>query len=728
MMTEHQIWNNSHISSRYSKYNHSKTSKNNKNISKVPIINTEFPYENELEKYLMKYQNKEILTNSNKNKRSETKISKHFSIKDKILYRNRNQTSFDNKSDQTQSTKSVSPLRPILKNEGYSLKTKKRKDIETTRIKQYPQTNHYHLNIVNNNIYCSSSNNKNNTNILNTFVSKTLQIQSIFRGYDLRRKFFKNINIVFNLHYGFIVLGNHSKNKIIKGNWPKFVKEINKSYKTLNHGVNNFEMFNNNMIHEIDEMLTESYASFIKKKNYSNICSFLTNPNSSSKKNEKNDNKIIAIKLILRTIIYKKKYIVTKMYFRKYMLLVYIDKYFEGHQSNYINLLNQSKRSKLIRIIIIYENKINFFLRTNFCKFLINGLIAQNSTFKKEKEKAEEKLRLQKIMKEKEEERKRILKQYFTIYYHNCVSTQLQEAFKRDKIKKAEELKLKKEKKIWKLIIQKESKYGKRLHNQFMKFYFGGLYRTMVQRSISIADIKKMSSKTLPLHEEIIEKKEEEKTEKPIEDVTKESNNNQIAQELKAKEEIQTQPENTEPKITSAINRKKARELRKLLNHKGRSNKETLKVYFTKFYLAGLFNKIQLSVRRSTIQVSDIAKLNQVIEECSDNDDQDKLSCSNESNKNGPQINPEKVQEIQEKFKKVFYQKERTILLFINSNFKKWNLRAKIIKLKSVTKKPKTKKHSKLKKNKTETVALENNLSKMKVTFELNEDNESNIN
>ena len=66
--------------------------------------------------------------------------------------------------------------------------------------------------------------------------------------------------------------------------------------------------------------------------------------------------------------------------------------------------------------------------------------------------------------------------------------------------------------------------------------------------------------------------------------------------------------------------------------------------------------------------------------------------------------------------------------MFINSNFKKWNLRAKIIKLKSVTKKPKTKKHSKLKKNKTETVALENNLSKMKVTFELNEDNESNIN
>ena len=118
MMTEHQIRNNSHISSRYSKYNHSKTSKNNKNTSKVTIINTEFPYENELEKYLMKYQNKEILTNSNKNKRSETKLSKHF-IKDKILYRNRNQTSFDNKSEQTQSTKSVSPLRPILKNEGY---------------------------------------------------------------------------------------------------------------------------------------------------------------------------------------------------------------------------------------------------------------------------------------------------------------------------------------------------------------------------------------------------------------------------------------------------------------------------------------------------------------------------------------------------------------------------------------------------------------------------------
>ena len=70
----------------------------------------------------MKYQNKEILTNSHKNKRSETKISKHFSIRDKILYRNRNQTSFDNKSEQTQSTKSVSPLRPILKNEGYSFR------------------------------------------------------------------------------------------------------------------------------------------------------------------------------------------------------------------------------------------------------------------------------------------------------------------------------------------------------------------------------------------------------------------------------------------------------------------------------------------------------------------------------------------------------------------------------------------------------------------------------
>lgn len=44
-------------------------------------------------------------------------------------------------------------------------------------------------------------------------------------------------------------------------------------------------------------------------------------------------------------------------------------------------------------------------------------------------------------MQEKEEERKRILKKYFTRYSHNCISNILKEAIRQDKIKKEEEFK-----------------------------------------------------------------------------------------------------------------------------------------------------------------------------------------------------------------------------------------------------------------------------------------------
>ena len=245
-----------------------------------------------------------------------------------------------------------------------------------------------------------------------------------------------------------------------------------------------------------------------------------------------------------------------------------------------------------------------------------------------------------------------------------------------------------KEKKLYKIVILKETSWKRKMHNMFMKFYYGGIYRKMVQGNIDIVQIEKKNSKLINQENisEIIPQKEE----------VKESIQPKTEEIIKPKEEEMHKP--------PVINRKKARELRKLLNNKNKTNKEKLKIYFTKFYLAGLLNRIQTSVRRGTLQVSEIEQINNI------NEEKENRNFITKEGESIPQRmskeEEEHIKQIQESFKKLFYQKERTLLLFIQSSFKKWNLRAKIIKLKIFNQKPKKKikKSKKVKDNSVESV------------------------
>ena len=657
---------NCNISSLYlQKYKgyYDDTKENNNTQNKNEVIN-----------YLNRYKNKDLTSSSKKKKAHHRMIQNLSSIKRDDFSKGKYILFYDNKSTLSSNTKSISPIRPVLKNEGYSLKPQK-----ASSIKKYAQTNHYHLNIVNNNIYCNSSSSK-TSSVLSTMINKTVQIQSMFRGYELRKKFFRNINIVFNMNYAINILHDIVKRILIKNHLSKIFDDMKRR--------NDKKIVNmNSQMNKIDQMLNESLSMFIKRKENENLFSFI-NLSDDEREKRKKAHQLNLIKTFLSKCLHIKTKQILKLYFRNFLVLGFYNSFIEEKEKSKEKYINHLRHKILLKLLECKTNSNKKLLQRSFIKFIFQGLVYQNELFKKEKEIAEEKLRLQRMLQEKEAERKRTLKIYFTRFYHNCITGQLQEAIKREKAKKEEQMKMYKEKKLYKIVILKETSWNKKMHNMFMKFYYGGIYRKMVQGNIDIVQIEKKKSEKM--NQEIISEII------PTQEEIKESSEPKQEEIIKPKEEEHKPP---------VINRKKARELRKLLNNKNKTNKEKLKIYFTKFYLAGLLNRIQTSVRRGTLQVSEIEQMNEINEE--------RENHFNYINKEGESIphrmskeEEEHIQQIQESFKKLFYQKERTLLLFIQSSFKKWNLRAKIIKLKQFNQKPKKKikKSKKVKDNSVESV------------------------
>ena len=647
---------------RYKGY-YDDTKENNNTQNKNEVIN-----------YLNKYKNKDMSSSAKKKKSHHRMIQNVSSIKRDDFSKGKYILFYDNKSTFSSNTKSISPIRPVLKNEGYSLKPQK-----GSSRKKYSQTNHYHLNIVNNNIYCNSTSSK-TSSVLNTMINKTVQIQSMFRGYELRKKFFRNINIVFSMNYAINLLHDIVKRNLINNHWSKIFNEMKKR--------NEKKIVNmNSHMNKIDQMLNESLSMFIKRKENVNLFSFI-NLSDDEREKRKKVHQLNLIKTFLSKCLNIKTKQILKIYFRNFLVLGFYNTFIEEKEKSKEKYINHLRHKTLLKLLDGKTSSNRKLLQRSFIKFIFQGLLYQNELLKKEKEIAEEKLRLQRMLQEKEAERIKTLKVYFNRFYHNCITGQLQEAFKREKAKKEEQMKMYKEKKLYKIVILKETSWKRKMHNMFMKFYYGGIYRKMVQGNIDIVQIEKKNSKLINQENisEIIPQKEE----------VKESIQPKTEEIIKPKEEEMHKP--------PVINRKKARELRKLLNNKNKTNKEKLKIYFTKFYLAGLLNRIQTSVRRGTLQVSEIEQINNI------NEEKENRNFITKEGESIPQRmskeEEEHIKQIQESFKKLFYQKERTLLLFIQSSFKKWNLRAKIIKLKQFNQKPKKKikKSKKVKDNSVESV------------------------
>ena len=497
---------------------------------------------------------------------------------------------------------------------------------------------------------------------------------------------------------------------------------------------------NNNLIFsKIDSMIKESFAMFMKNNEFNQMYSFLNYKNAILELEKiKQKFSVYYLPNLLLKLLKNKGSRTLKVNFRKFLLCGFCSHNKESSKSLPLTapdspvgpiLDHQSRLKPLKRMVSIKKNKNIESMRSSFYQFLTNGLIVQNLIFKKEKQIAEEKIRLQKLMQEKEEERKRILKKFFTRYSHNCISNTLKEAIRQDKIKKEEEFKKYKMRKLKKIVLQKEEKYNKKYHNVFMKFYFGGLYRKIVHKSINIVEIerkKALQNKQNALNQSIVQnenqpsqpQKEEVQLPKIVEEqkVIEAPKKEEVKQEITMTEQEKKDAE-LDKKVAPIINRVKARELRKLLVNKTKTNKGNLKVYFTKFYLAGLMTTFVSSIRKScTMKTPQM----HVIDEESEDTHEETHNEKTEQNVHVESDDP-KVREIQNKFKKVFYQKERTIFLFINSNFKKWNLRTKIIKIKGLTEKTKPKK--KIKRCKTAKTTFKRTLPVPESNTDINEEN-----
>ena len=179
-----------------------------------------------------------------------------------------------------------------------------------------------------------------------------------------------------------------------------------------------------------------------------------------------------------------------------------------------------------------------------------------------------------------------------------------------------------------------------------------------------------------------------------IKEPTKQPNNANII----TKTEIVEDPKEKNERL------KKSRGLRKILTKRGKEKKDTLRKYFRKFYLAGIFMSIRQSMKQKALDAKEkkMVRTKSVDQgwpatvkkgtkyQLNDNDEEDE------------EIQKIKADKIKKKLllSKIFYRKDRIITLILKKSFQKLNLRVKLISLQAAQKErlARTKTKSKLRK------------------------------
>jgi hypothetical protein len=152
---------------------------------------------------------------------------------------------------------------------------------------------------------------------------------------------------------------------------------------------------------------------------------------------------------------------------------------------------------------------------------------------------------------------------------------------------------------------------------------------------------------------------------------------------------------------------KKSRGLRKLLTKRGKEKKDTLRKYFRKFYLAGIFMSIRQGLKQKTLDIKDRkTKRTKSVDQgrpvtTVNRGAKYSLNDNDEDNEENEQINKIKMKK-KLLLSKIVYRKDRVQTVILKKNFQKLNLRAKLISLQEAQKErlAKTKTKSKLRKKK----------------------------
>jgi hypothetical protein len=149
---------------------------------------------------------------------------------------------------------------------------------------------------------------------------------------------------------------------------------------------------------------------------------------------------------------------------------------------------------------------------------------------------------------------------------------------------------------------------------------------------------------------------------------------------------------------------KKSRGLRKLLTKRGKEKKDTLRKYFRKFYLAGIFMSIRQGLKQKTLDIKDrktkrTKSVDQGRPVTVNRGAKYSLNDNDEDNEENEEINKNKIKK-KLLLSKIVYRKDRVLTLILKKSFQKLNLRVKLISLQAAQKErlARTKTKSKLRK------------------------------
>jgi hypothetical protein len=285
------------------------------------------------------------------------------------------------------------------------------------------------------------------------------------------------------------------------------------------------------------------------------------------------------------------------------------------------------------------------------------------------------------------------------------------------------EINEKKLEKLKKIFLKKNQKNKEFFHKCFIKFYYRGIYKQLIvsRRSISSSvlssetivnsssyntidntnnsnninntnDTNNINNTNKDIHlSKLIDPKiytsiyldkvnNNENKEKEIEKIEKEEKKEEIIVEVNEEEIEKKQYKNR---------LEKARNLRKFLVNKEKEKKDTIRIYFYKFYKAGIIRLMRLEGRkRKASRQSSLNKDSQLFYSINNNNN-DNLNENNNANST-PSTTENLLKSIElkkqelklAKLDNLFYKKNRKIKVILKNVIHTWNLKSGILKLK----------------------------------------------
>ena len=242
------------------------------------------------------------------------------------------------------------------------------------------------------------------------------------------------------------------------------------------------------------------------------------------------------------------------------------------------------------------------------------------------------------------------------------------------------------------------------IHKCFIKFYYNGIFLQMTGKLKHLEKKKEneeKEDKSEVQHLSFISEKSSDN-----ENVNENSNilnfeddkTNEISTiiEKKSEEEIKEVKEIKEKKETPEDREKrekkerlqKSRGLRKIMAKKAKERLETLRVYFYKFYRAGIISRFRTIHKRKTCQIKTSNKFNLDSREEQKNSILNKNTLKIKSSKNLSKIEINEKEELKEKIvkalAKIIYKTDRRNMVILKKKFQKFYLKTKLESVQSI--------------------------------------------